>query len=65
MDALRKNFKSSEPINGKYKQAFAELVRIKQLQLANAKAPIPIDEIIEYTAYQDGPPDLFKYFGKL
>ncbi len=65
VDALRKNFKSSEPINGKYKQAFAELVRIKQLQLANAKAPIPIDEIIEYTAYQDGPPDLFKYFGKL
>lgn len=65
VDALRKNFKSSEPIDSKYKEAFAKLVHVKQLQLANAKETIPVEEVVEYTAYQDGPPDLFRYFGKL
>lgn len=65
VDALRKNFKSSEPIDVKYKNAFAKLVRVKRVELAHASEKEPEKEKIEYTAYQDGPPDLFKYFGKI
>lgn len=64
VDALKKNFKSSEPIDSKYQEAFAKLVRFKQQQLANASSFEKEEEIV-YTAYQDGPPALFKYFGKI
>lgn len=65
VDALKKNFKSSEPIDSKYKEAFAKLVHIKQQQLANASSFVKEPEVVEYTAYQDGPPALFKYFGRI
>lgn len=65
VDALKKNFKSSEPIDSKYKEAFAKLVHIKQQQLANASSFVQEPQVVEYTAYQDGPPALFKYFGKI
>jgi murein DD-endopeptidase MepM/ murein hydrolase activator NlpD len=64
VDALRKNFQASIPIDNKHKSAFAEVVRVKQLQLANVIIE-PLKEKVEYTAYQDGPPDLFRYFGKM
>src|SRR5690606_20312671 len=64
VDALKKNFQTSIPLENKYKPEFKEVVRVKQLQLANIGIE-PLKEEVEYTAYQDGPPDLFKYFGKL
>jgi len=64
VDALKKNFQASIPLENKYKPEFKEVVRVKQLQLANIGIE-PLKEEVEYTAYQDGPPDLFKYFGKL
>jgi murein DD-endopeptidase MepM/ murein hydrolase activator NlpD len=64
VDALRKNFRASVPIDDRHKAAFEEVVKVKQTELANISLKSNIEEK-EYTAYLDGPPDLLKYFGKI
>lgn len=66
VDPLRKNFKSSEPLDSKYKAEFASLVISQQFDLAkvNQEDGKVIKEK-DYTAYQDVPPELSKYFGKI
>lgn len=65
VDALKKNFRETIPLENKYKAAFAEVVQMKQNHLANISTDPTQNEDLGYTAYQDGPPDLFKYFGQL
>jgi hypothetical protein len=64
VDALKKNFQASTPLDNRYKDAFADVVKVKQVELAN----IPMDskeEKVEYTVYLNVPPDLSKYFGQI
>lgn len=63
VDALRKNFQASVPLDQKYKAAFEEIVKLKQMELASIS--VQPEEEKGYTAYIDGPPDLLKYFGKI
>ncbi len=62
VDALRKNFRASVPIENKHKPAFEEVVKSRKIELAEIGTEVNQKE---YTAYLDGPPDLLKYFGQI
>ncbi len=64
VDALRKNFRASTPLDSRYKDDFADVVKVKQMQLANITMDSKEKEI-EYTVYLNVPPDLSKYFGQI
>lgn len=64
VDALRKNFQASIPLDNRYKEAFADVVKVKQMELANIK-PSSKEEEVEYTVYLNVPPDLSIYFGQI
>jgi len=59
VDALKQNFQSAEPIPEKYRTAFENTVRRQKQELAR----ISMQEQVNYTAYMQGPPALFSYFG--
>lgn len=64
VDALKKNFQASIPLDSRYKEAFADVVKVKQLELANITMD-PKEEKVAYTVYLNVPPDLSKYFGQI
>src|SRR5690606_19577394 len=60
VDALKQNFRASTPIAKEYRVAFEKSIKEQKNDLANIATK---KKQINYTAYQQGPPSLFVYFG--